>query len=357
MREQFDWCEDVENDIAMKDKSIAMDTDVPTVDTENLAVSSTDYATAIELDGEYPQFPVDHYCLENSKDDVASTCSATDDSWVDLPRPETFELVDTTTTGPVIAVDLGDSHTHLPHPDEFDLVVDDYENDLDMDVEDPAIDIGLREPMSKYEYRSIVLSHDENIRHWNWFGCPGYIGNGNFENGPPISRYELWQRAELAAARQGPVHFPRKLTWKPTPSKLRIQSMPIIDNSPSEPTHPRTYSFVPLEAASKITQKTWLAAKRIPHASISLPAAIMGTMIKKAWCRPKTNPDSTSGSRISIMGRPIKRAWATITFILQKSFGSPLGKVKAGIKKAWHLMNAVFTLHRLVPDVLSWLSF
>jgi hypothetical protein len=48
MREQFDWCEDVENDIVMKDKSIAMATGVPIVGTENIAASSTDYATAIE---------------------------------------------------------------------------------------------------------------------------------------------------------------------------------------------------------------------------------------------------------------------------------------------------------------------
>ncbi|KAJ6184438.1 hypothetical protein N7519_005739 [Penicillium mononematosum] len=214
MREQFDWCEDVENDIVMKDKSIAMDTDIPTVNTENLTVSSTDHGTATEPDGEYLQLPINHHCLENTKDDAASTCSATndqypqfpvdrnrsncanddiavditstgpttghhvgdeyaqlpvhrdsdeeksylavhnelpnanngpvtaaklDDSCVDLPHPEAFELVDTVTNGPVTAVELGDSHTHLPHPDEFDLV-DNDENDLDMDVEDLEID-------------------------------------------------------------------------------------------------------------------------------------------------------------------------------------------------------------------------
>ncbi|CAG7965840.1 unnamed protein product [Penicillium nalgiovense] len=174
-------------------------------------------------------------------------------------------------------------------------------------------------------------------------GTPGNsqfaIGNGLFETGPLISRTL-------------PVRFPRKLTWKATPSKLKIQSMSTIDNIPSESNHLCT-----LETESRFTQKTWLAAKRIPRTSISLPAGNMGTMIKKAWCRPKTDPGSTSYSCLSIMGRLAKRTWATITCILHKSFGFPLGKVKAGIKKAWHLMNAVFTLHRLVPDVLSWLSF
>jgi hypothetical protein len=224
----------------------------------------------------------------------------------------------------------------------FDLV-DDAENDIAMNTEDPVIDIGLQESMSEYEYRSIVGSHDENIHHWNRFGSPVYIGNRSFENESPISRYELWRRAELTAARQGPVRFSRKLTWKPTPSKLKTQSMPTIDNNPPQSNSLRTYSFVSLETASKITKKTWLAAKRIAHTSISLPAGIMGTMIKKVWCRLKTDPDPISGSRFSIMGRPIRKAWATITCILQKSFDFSLWNVKAGIRKAWHLTEAVFT--------------
>ncbi|KAJ5841490.1 hypothetical protein N7534_011320 [Penicillium rubens] len=154
----------------------------------------------------------------------------------------------------------------------------------------------------------------------------------------------MWRRGELVAASQEPVCLPRKLTWKATPSKLNIQSMLTTDYNPSQPNHLRI-----LETASKFTQKTWLAAKRISRMSISLPAGIMETMIKKAWCRPKTDSYSTSSSRLSIMGGLAKKTWATITCILQKAFGFSLGNVKAGIKKA------VFIPHRLVPDVLLWL--
>jgi hypothetical protein len=328
-------------------------------------------------------------------------------------------------------------------------LVDDAENDIAMKTGDPVIDIGLQGQLNEYEYRAIVGSHDENIHHWNWFGCPVYtrsttpppvslafiqaepkapkgndelrvnsilnrairyidpviivldrenegilqthgtamveachdntythyslygnwmtddfsmrrmiipdagtpgngqftIGNGLFGIGPLISRHDwMWRRGELVAASQGPVRLPRKLTWKATPSKLNIQSMLTTDYNPSQSNHLRI-----LETASKFTQKTWLAAKRISRMSISLPAGIMGTMIKKAWCRPKTDSYSTSSSRLSIMGGLAKKTWATITCILQKSFGFSLGNVKAGIKKA------VFIPHRLVPDVLLWL--
>ncbi|OQE32907.1 hypothetical protein PENFLA_c001G07641 [Penicillium flavigenum] len=69
-----------------------MDTDVPIVDTGNLAASSTDYATAIEPNDEYPQFPVDRNRSNCANNDIA---------------------VDITSTGPTTRPNVGDEYVQL----------------------------------------------------------------------------------------------------------------------------------------------------------------------------------------------------------------------------------------------------
>ncbi|KXG51503.1 uncharacterized protein PGRI_095150 [Penicillium griseofulvum] len=458
VREQFDWCEDVENDIAMKDKSIAMDTNVPIVDAQNLAASSAGYTTTIEPDGEYPQFPVDYYFQENTEDDVAVTFSTNEDTCLDLPHHEFFDSADTRTNGPVTAVELGDSHTHIPYPNEFDLVDDDV-NDIYMDVEDLKIDyerhitsddpgtaselehetaqpiypetlyfaedtemtdylnhkpdtsINMKsahdisdltqsvegsqdrhiqapaflpesdqdsetdnppfseEFVSECEYRLIGGIHDDIVNHWDWLGYPVY----NRSMSPPVlsvafmqaipkvpkdrdqlgvrsimrraSQYidpvlvELeagefewiqWQ-GELVATSQDPAGLPRKLTCKPTPSKLKIKTMESKDLCAENRPDAR-YSSVPLGIVSKTTITDWLASNQTAHTAISLSVGIMGTVIKKAWPGPKVVPMTTSSSRASITHYLVKSAWAT-TSTLYRFFAFSLEKMKAVTRK------------------------
>lgn len=61
------------------------------------------------------------------------------------------------------------------------------------------------------------------------------IGNGIFQNGPLLSRHEWMDwRDYLIAAAQKPVRSPRKLTWKSSPSKFKIESMSSKQLSPNK---------------------------------------------------------------------------------------------------------------------------
>lgn len=81
------------------------------------------------------------------------------------------------------------------------------------------------------------------------------VGNGIFKNGPLISRSEWmdWQD-QLVAATKEPNRSPRKMTWKPSPSNLKIKSM-ASEQLPLNQI--LTYSCVPLEIMSDVIQKGW----------------------------------------------------------------------------------------------------
>lgn len=94
VRDQFNWCEDVENDIAMKTKAVAIDTNTPATDTDSLATAFTGPATDGKLvciptsilrisfrpqrltmatlqDDDYAQVLVHHDCSDDAKNDIA----------------------------------------------------------------------------------------------------------------------------------------------------------------------------------------------------------------------------------------------------------------------------------------------
>ncbi|KAF4765717.1 hypothetical protein HAV15_004101 [Penicillium sp. str.  len=147
------------------------------------------------------------------------------------------------------------------------------------------------------------------------------IGNGIFENGPLISRNEWvdWQD-ELVAATKQSSGFPRKMTWKPSPSNLKIKSMA----SEQLPLNQLlAYSFVPLEILSNIIKKAGVAPKKMIYAPISSSTGIMETVTRKAWSGRKSIPDTPITIRPGIMGDLIKKTWPTPCDSLRKSFVFP----------------------------------
>lgn len=180
------------------------------------------------------------------------------------------------------------------------------------------------------------------------------IGNGIFENGPLISRNEWveWQD-ELVAATKERSGFPRKMSWKPSPSNLKIKSM-ASDQLPLNPL--LTYSFVPLEILSNMIQKAGVAPKRLVHKPISSPIGIMETVTRKAWSGRKSISDTPLTIRPGIMGDLIKKTWPTSCDSIRKSFVFPLEIIGAIMKKVWHLIKAIFNPHMVVSEILSMLS-
>ncbi|KAJ5932201.1 hypothetical protein N7516_006690 [Penicillium verrucosum] len=132
------------------------------------------------------------------------------------------------------------------------------------------------------------------------------IGNGILENGPSISRNEWihWQD-QLVDATKKHNRSPRKMPWKPSPSKLKIKASEQLALDQLF-----TYSFVSLDLMSTIIQKAGVAPKRMAHTSISLPVGIMEIVTRKAWSDCKSIP-APLATRPGIMGDLIKKAWAT----------------------------------------------
>ncbi|KUM63571.1 hypothetical protein ACN42_g3492 [Penicillium freii] len=146
------------------------------------------------------------------------------------------------------------------------------------------------------------------------------IGNGIFENGPLISRNEWveWQD-QLVAATKEPSPSPRKMTWKPSLSNLKIESM----ESQALPLNQLpTYFFLPLEVLSNMIQPAGVAPKKTVHTPVSSPIGIMETVTRKAWSGRKSTPapDTPLTIRPGIMGDLIKKAWATPCDSLRKPF-------------------------------------
>lgn len=144
------------------------------------------------------------------------------------------------------------------------------------------------------------------------------IGNGIFENGPLISRNEWvdWQD-ELVAATKEPDRSPRKMTWKPSPSNLKIESM-ASEQLPLDQL--LTYSFVPLEILSNMIQRAGVAPKKMIYTPTSSPIGIVETVTRKAWSGRKIIPGTPLTIRPGIMGDLIKKTWPTACDSLRRSF-------------------------------------
>lgn len=144
------------------------------------------------------------------------------------------------------------------------------------------------------------------------------IGNGIFENGPLISRNEWvdWQD-ELVAATKEPGRSPRKMTWKPSPSNLKIESM-ASEQLPLDQL--LTYSFVPLEILSNMIQRAGVAPKKMIYTPTSSPIGIVETVTRKAWSGRKIIPGTPLTIRPGIMGDLIKKTWPTACDSLRRSF-------------------------------------
>ncbi|KAF9253087.1 hypothetical protein DTO013E5_525 [Penicillium roqueforti] len=179
------------------------------------------------------------------------------------------------------------------------------------------------------------------------------VANGLLEGGPFISRYEwLDWRDQLVAASKEPVRSPRKRTWKPTPSKLKIESTSSKELSP--PSRPLTFSSVPLEIVGN-TQKARITTKTI-HSSVVFPIGIMRTIMKKTWPVPTTVPNTVFSLPFGSMGIFIEKPLVTFSNIPREMFVFPLGIMWGFMKRALHLIRAAFTPRVLLPETLSSLS-
>ncbi|CAI7623521.1 unnamed protein product [Penicillium glandicola] len=186
-----------------------------------------------------------------------------------------------------------------------------------------------------YSLHGNWMTDDFSVRQWTVPDAegpdlPGFaVGNGISENRPFVSCYQWMQwRASLVAATQQPVIAPRKLTWKQSPSRFKIEAMQL------PPSKCPTYYFVPLQIISKVTHKAWATTKNVLHVSIAYPVGIMGTTIKQTWPRPKTTPGTSSPFRLGIMGRAFKKARSTANSVLRKAFAVPRGMMKKILKKS-----------------------
>ncbi|KGO65272.1 hypothetical protein PITC_072650 [Penicillium italicum] len=180
------------------------------------------------------------------------------------------------------------------------------------------------------------------------------IGNGIFENGPLICRNEWMDwRDNLVAAAQKPACSPRRLTWKPTPSKFLIESMASKKRSP--PNRVPSYSFAPLEIMNMVIHKAWPTAKNFVHTPISLSLGVMGPMINKTP-GPNTALRTPLSFRTGITGNVINKVWATAKDVLIKSFVLSLRIMQAIIKRVWGLVKVAFRLPMSLSDILPFSS-
>ena len=156
------------------------------------------------------------------------------------------------------------------------------------------------------------------------------VANGLIEGGPFISRDEWFDwRDQLVAASREPVRSPRKLSWKPTPSKLKIESTSSEQLSP--PSRLPTCSLASLEIVSN-TQKVRVTTKMI---QTSFPIGIMGTIIKKTWPGPTTIPNTAFSLPLGSMGNFIEKPLFTAGNISREFFVSPFGIIWKIMKKSF----------------------
>ncbi|KAJ5213699.1 hypothetical protein N7449_000868 [Penicillium cf. viridicatum] len=454
-REHCDPIDDVENDTAMKTKSLPMDTEIHITDTGHMDTTSTDPTTTNKLDDQDARSPVYYDCSKGVENDITvntkdlavistslTTASNLNDNFAQLLLSEhenwpgdakndiamdtenlavQNELLATTNAfiseydnwsedaesdismgtedlaansephatanGPVTAVELDDTYAQISHPDTSD-VANDVETTLAMDhrleintvttFSNEFIDGGNEAVLQMRGSALVEACNDHTYNHYslhgNWInddfamrrmivpdvvGIPVVgsisdgefaIGNGIFENGPLISRNEWmdWQD-QLVAATKEPNRSPRKMTWKPSPSNLKIKSM-ASEQLPLNQI--LTYSCVPLEILSDVIQKAGVTPKKMVPISISSPIGIMETVTRKAWSGRKSIPDTPFTIRPGIIGDLIKKACDS----LRKCFAFPLGIISAIMKKAWPMIKAVFNSHKFVFEILSMLS-
>ncbi|KAJ5177995.1 Major facilitator superfamily domain general substrate transporter [Penicillium coprophilum] len=153
------------------------------------------------------------------------------------------------------------------------------------------------------------------------------VANGIHENGPFITRFEWMEwRDNLVSATQKPACAPRRLTWKATPSRFKIESIPSTDKQPAV-NDPLSTRAPVVDCVSKAAQKAVQITKQITQTLVSCPIAVMGIL--------KMNPP----------GGAIPQHSPCFTF----------GIVGVILRKAWTLIKTVFNPHGLLSNIF--LSF
>ncbi|KAJ5969298.1 hypothetical protein N7501_005546 [Penicillium viridicatum] len=182
-RQQFDWWEDVENDIVMKTKrhpssllspyrdpkldNTHSENDI-TVETEDLDVISTDATNDIAMETE--DLDVQKELLHTTNGPISGNGTCSEDAGSDVSMG-TEDLA--SNSGPVTAAELDDTYSQPSHSEPSNLA-NDVETTLAMNHGLDAVTTSSNQFIDEYEYRALIGREDPAIHHWNWFGWPVY---------------------------------------------------------------------------------------------------------------------------------------------------------------------------------------